>query len=540
MISRILVRNEILRIKGLEDLISKDEKKHRFCSITYMDTVQLLPKPEQDLMGKLSLLYHSLCCGYLCKIWIQLCGVCALAQEGREIRVLFPRETIDYITFEPYLEYINEWRRIKNERDGNLLHHIQLVSKLSRILLKLMWCVTLFIFVVSFFGKTLNRIDMLVFFSTILQLSFFLLLHWNSHKFDLSVDALVKYFASGFVLSSSTAIIFELIFSLILKSSLYLLHSLNLNTTNTEQENEYKVQRTEKQEISYEMKNPYGALFYMFFISFGKSAFLDEVCKYYGYKMVEHPEFHSDVQLKDSSAKDLYTFRAHDISDESDAEYENEEEDLARGVNTCTEGYTDSIYRDTTHKKNKVSEEEPAPVATMPKTLTPLFEPTTYVSKGWAITSAMVSTALGFACCDNLIYLFFYRGTDVNWNFEAEWSILELRRLFPVHPICAAMQSVGVVRNILERDRNYQIGKTILPAILFHGSYDYSIVLISLFMNSHHDKDEKYNYDSMFLGLISFIVLTYAMLLVSLGLYSFALGWNQNKRLKKMDNDVDF
>lgn len=37
------------------------------------------------------------------------------------------------------------------------------------------------------------------------------LIHWKWNKFDLSLDAIVKYFASGFLLSSTLALTFELL-----------------------------------------------------------------------------------------------------------------------------------------------------------------------------------------------------------------------------------------------------------------------------------------------------------------------------------------
>jgi hypothetical protein len=55
-----------------------------------------------------------------------------------------------------------------------------------------------------------------------------------------------------------------------------------------------------------------------------------------------------------------------------------------------------------------------------------------------------------------------------------EISVLVARILFPLHPICAAIQSIGVVRRDIENDSFCKLGKGILwPAILLHGSFDW-------------------------------------------------------------------
>jgi RsiW-degrading membrane proteinase PrsW (M82 family) len=51
-------------------------------------------------------------------------------------------------------------------------------------------------------------------------------------------------------------------------------------------------------------------------------------------------------------------------------------------------------------------------------------------STGAGVTVAMVSTALGFACCENLMYVFVYSPPSLG----VEISTLLARSLFPVHP----------------------------------------------------------------------------------------------------------
>ena len=57
---------------------------------------------EADLCGCLWRILTLTCCGALCGCYIQSCGICALAQEGRELEKVIPakRRRFDYITFQ--------------------------------------------------------------------------------------------------------------------------------------------------------------------------------------------------------------------------------------------------------------------------------------------------------------------------------------------------------------------------------------------------------------------------------------------------------
>ena len=91
-----------------------------------------------DFLAKLSRCFSNLCFGVFCKYHWQICGICALAQEGREIDSLVPREKrqLDYLTFQSYMAYYNPIRILRREQNGRLIHHYQALSKLSRMFLK--------------------------------------------------------------------------------------------------------------------------------------------------------------------------------------------------------------------------------------------------------------------------------------------------------------------------------------------------------------------------------------------------------------------
>lgn len=89
----------------------------------------------------------------------------------------------------------------------------------------------------------------------------------------------------------------------------------------------------------------------------------------------------------------------------------------------------------------------------------------------------MVSTALGFACCENLMYIFVYSPPSLG----VEISTLLARSFFPVHPLCAAIQSIGVCKRDIEGDKRFGLGRIIFPAILLHGSFDFVLMVAAYF-----------------------------------------------------------
>jgi RsiW-degrading membrane proteinase PrsW (M82 family) len=109
------------------------------------------------------------------------------------------------------------------------------------------------------------------------------------------------------------------------------------------------------------------------------------------------------------------------------------------------------------------------------------------VSIGAGISVAMVATALGFACCENLLYVFVYTPPSM----ANEVATLLARSLFPVHPLAAAIQSIGVCRRDLEKDKKWRLGRIVLPAVLLHGSFDFSLMVMALFQQSSSDDEQE-------------------------------------------------
>ena len=124
-----------------------------------------------------------------------------------------------------------------------------------------------------------------------------------------------------------------------------------------------------------------------------------------------------------------------------------------------------------------------------------------------------------------------------------EAETLLVRSLFPIHPIAAAIQSIGVCRRDLEGDKSFGLGRIILPAVILHGTYDFILFLVALIIGSRHfddlsDPNEK-NADvketpaDMRLELIS---LGLGFIVVLLGMVYYVEGsHSQKKRLQELE-----
>lgn len=108
-----------------------------------------------DFCSKLWNFFANICCAKLCRCWFQFCGVCALAQEAREVERLIPvgRRRVDYVTFEPYMSYYNPIRMLRDANNSNLMAHYGALSHLSTTLVKTLAIAVLTMLVLSFIPR---------------------------------------------------------------------------------------------------------------------------------------------------------------------------------------------------------------------------------------------------------------------------------------------------------------------------------------------------------------------------------------------------
>lgn len=188
------------------------------------------------------------------------------------------------------------------------------------------------------------------------------------------------------------------------------------------------------------------ALLTAFVNAFFVAGLTEELCKYLCFWMVEHPdlELSNKVVLSPPSTQNTVG-RASEKSSHGDSETTSL---LSQNPSTSADPEQQQLVF--------------APMASL-------------VSLGEGITVAMVTLALGFACAENLLYIFVYTTP----GFREEIGTLYVRCLFPIHPMTAALQSIGVCRRDLEKDSSVGIGKILLPAWLLHGLFDFSLMAYS-------------------------------------------------------------
>jgi hypothetical protein len=218
---------------------------------------------------------------------------------------------------------------------------------------------------------------------------------------------------------------------------------------------------------------------YVFVTSFILAAMIEELCKYFGYRMVDHPDFHTKAQVEGAMRW--------------------REEDGVQST-ACFEEQ-DRSFR----------------------------------SRGASITVSMVAVATGFACCENLVYIFIYGEATL----ASEVFILVARSLYPIHPIASALQSIGVCKRDVENDHRIRLGKIVLPGVLFHGLYDFSVIWITYLGNrqgSYVNEDDRVSFSTAEGAEKMSTIVSTAILFGGL-CYYFRESRKQRQRLASLDGE---
>ena len=327
---------------------------------------------------------------------IQFCGLCAIAQEAREADITIPRHLrmIDYITMEPFLSYYPRILELRRSRNGNFMEHCRALSRLSVALLRA-WGVILLLLLGLSLWKAIGYWklrDMVVLCATFLQaFTVMWAMHWGWHRFDLSVDAVIKYFACGFALCTGLAFTTELIiagvFRLIVMGVIWGLGvtevvdngyggqgmHVKFNGAESNMYGDNARVLSEESDILYGFfsRHPAAQVIYVLVSSYLVAGLIDELCKYFGFLMVDHPDFSSEKELaKAHSSLPLQLLR--------DRAFRDDDSENEHGVTTVVREDEATSLADFDPSRQKRS---PASIRA-------------------GVTVAMVAVALGFACCE--------------------------------------------------------------------------------------------------------------------------------------------
>ena len=219
------------------------------------------------------------------------------------------------------------------------------------------------------------------------------------------------------------------------------------------------------------------------YLIFAPPSLIEELCKYYGFRFVEHPDLifltgldRSAKQTDRAGGLDTYKYDSAIVSSQSvESDGELSETD-SRGRKRRNKHRRGMITR----SRDEDNEDEP--------------ELRSMQQQAAAITTGMISVAVGLACAENFLYVFFLGGTAKGsgeygrTNVYQQMAVLLFRSVFPVHALSAAMQSVNMIRKFMEErlegERNIGIGRIIFPAVLLHGTFDAILMCANTYIES--------------------------------------------------------
>lgn len=460
---------------------------------------------EESLCSCLYKFFCRPCCG----MHVQLGGVCGMAQESREIETsLLPPayRRLDYVTMQPMMAYFegiynHRWRQFNTLNtsgpdgpkangpfDGIWRLQLPHLSLLSKTILQGWVALTIFLGVWSVVGPLFwtqflkgqgrrhyfSFLDYIVYlaswivcFGTLAIVVYFC----QRHKpLELSVDAMIKYFACGFVLSSTASIFYEIVLGITLELAMMVfmiffgidvvednnyesvvawarqpLLSMGFGGNGCHHFGAAAVSGGDDYLLVFGRDHPVIYSIYLFIASYFLAALVEEICKYFGYRMMEHPDFLGRKDLEDAAQAGVV------VSEEDETPS------------------TDKGARRVSFPHHGLSLE----------------------AQGANITVAMVCVALGFSLCEDLVYVFLYNGSSVHM----EVYVMIARTIFPIHPIAAALQSIGVCERDVEKCPT-RLGRILLPSVIFHGTYDFLMLWIDFLASlSRQDGYDNQNTD---------------------------------------------
>jgi len=385
------------------------------------------------------------CCNACCFSYCQWCGMCATGQEDRELRRLLPASVFyrDYITFEAFGAYYPQIEWLRQEHYEQEHHHLQLtssnnlssdslwkhlgaLSQLSRKLLHIL-AGSLVVLLTAATLHLVANFSLAKVFVVILTLSqaglILYLVYWRKHKHDISLDAIIKFFASGFVLAMMVAVVVELIldiigeiiFSIVMTSEFIEDHpELNLDDDYTmNHAGPFANMDTFK---TMAQQHYVTLLVYLFFKAVVVAGLVEEMSKYYCFWMVEHPDFIYGPSNTSNSTSSMSGSTHQSQSSSVNQEQESfsslgDESNFCNDVGARRSGATITTANTTSTASGShiVPPTSPSESAT---TGLPPFRPRaapSHTTAGAMITVGMIATAAGFSCSENLMYVFSQR-----------------------------------------------------------------------------------------------------------------------------------
>jgi len=360
--------------------------------------------------------------------------MCALAQEGREVERLMIVPRLDYLTFQPVLEYAPALWNNRISSGTPWYKHFTTLSKLSKDL----WIRgTVAVLVLSVLWPRDRWEHLIVVVLTFGHAFLFLaLVHWPCHRNDVSVDALIKYFCSGFVLATTLAVSWELVLDLVLRTFMVVLFTL-LGIDVAYDKDGYQgihVGFAGGKSFNYHEylkafgdEHPILHTIYLLVSTYFVAGLVEEVCKYLGYRMVDHVDVWSDEEVQraiDVGVPEGFVELGGDDDEDDhrccdpdcilpspqvvDEPPKPDQPSVQIVQNESAGSSSYHLGRLFADNESAQQTEQPAPTVPSDQKVPTEAPKRTLQSIGGAVTVSMVACALGFSCCENLLYVFLY------------------------------------------------------------------------------------------------------------------------------------
>lgn len=485
-----------------------------------------------DFMHRTMTTLLNCCCGFLCKCWCQVFSICALAQEARETRLLLPpkMQRIDLITHQPFHEYakdVNNVRRRYMERASRTwFQHWAALSHLSRYIM------LAFVLTVILVTSTLllhprgsfTWMDAMVLLATFGQSFLVLTIVFGIfHRSDLSFDAVVKFFAVGFVICVPVGFAIE---GLLINGLVWMLYLVYypVRWAAGEDLDQWIIDNHRLLWVLAELVNAY-------FVA----ALVEELCKYYGFRFLEHPDLifltgldRTATQAQNQGGLDAYKYDSQLVS-----EFSRSQDSECDSVDSRDRRRKSKEKMNSSLKNTDEDEDEEPELRTLRQ-------------QAAAITTGMISVAVGLACAENFLYVFFLGGAGGSASITQEFAVLIFRSIFPVHALAAAMQSINMIKKFIEEkdgsDHNVGVGRIVIPAVILHGTFDAILMVINAYVESKwaefYEENDDYEegftpFNPILLNVIAWVSIL-GVMVSSFGWYSYQ-NQVQNIRLMKIE-----
>lgn len=402
----------------------------------------------------------------------------------------------------------------KTRKKAGILPHLKALSKLSRYILFTFISLTAIIVTTLFINPraSFSWPDATILSATFLQ-SFLVLwvVHWIFHKSDLSLDAVIKFFTAGFVIAVPSAFFFESLLANITIIGAFLAYCLGqLMGGET-----FVDWITDNYRILW--------IFVEIFNAYIVATVTEELCKYYTFRCIEHPDLIFLTGLVSTTQDERaleggvvkYPFSSYQVQ-----------------LTNARNPYDDdaSHYSKSSHRSRASGKSGSHGILEDDDFQEEEQDVRTHRQRAAAVTTAMISVAVGLACAENFLYVFFLGGTGAEAGMDGylqEWIVLFFRSIFPVHALAAAMQSVNMIRKFIETkdDNGHRIGvgRIILPAVIMHGTFDVILLGINVFIETSWDdymeanggqidEDNPSPYNPFFVNLVAWLSISSVML----------------------------